>query len=293
MILKIFVDRNDELKFLEERYKSKRPEFLIIYGRRRVGKTELIKQFIRNKPAFYFIAKKQRLNLELKRFAQTFSRKFNIWIEPSESWEDTFKEILMKIRKKISAKFIFVIDEFSYWVERDKSILQTFQILWDEILSRFNIMLILMGSTVSLMVSDVLGYKSPLYGRRTGQWKLEPLKFYHIKEFLPNYNFEDILKVFGCTGGIPYYLIHFDNNLSLSENLKRLFFFKGGVLFEEGEILLREELREVVARVPSFRYFGNYGNPHGPPPQQIIYTNYHCFIGGVSGHHETAPQFKN
>jgi len=244
MLLKKFVDRTEELSFLEEHYKSNRPEFIIIYGRRRVGKTELIKQFIRGKVAFYFLAKKQKLDIELVRLRDTFSRMFGVWIKPSDSWEDVFKEILNVMESRTRNKCIIVIDEFSYWLEKDERILYTFQALWDELFSKHNVMLILMGSSVSIMSSSVLNYKSPLYGRRTSQWGLEPLKFYHLREFYPRYTFENIIKVFGCTGGIPYYLIQFDDTHTFMENIRRLFFSKGGIFFEEGEILLKEELRE-------------------------------------------------
>lgn len=254
MLLKKFVDRKEELQYLKEKYDSPNPEFIILYGRRRIGKTELIKQFIKDKPSFYFIAKKQRLNLELRRFIESFSRKFKTWIEPTDDWEIAFERVISFIEEKqISEKFVIVIDEFPYWIEENEQILYTFQVIWDEILSKHNVMLILLGSTVSTMTSAVLNYKSPLYGRRTGQWMLEPLRFYHLSEFYPRYSVEDIIKVYGCTGGIPYYLIHFDDELPFMENLKNLFFTKGGVLFEEGEILLREELREVYVYLDILR----------------------------------------
>ena len=254
MLLKKFVNRTEELHFLEEKYSSRNSEFIIIYGRRRIGKTELVKQFIQEKKAFYFIAKKQKLDLELKRFIEAFSRKFDTWIPPTTNWEIVFEHIIKSVETRFGKnKFIIVIDEFPYWIAEDETILYTFQVVWDEILSKHNIMLILLGSTISTMTSFVLDYKSPLYGRRTGQWMLEPLKFYHLKEFYPNYTIEDIIKVYGCTNGIPYYLLHFDSNRSFIDNLKTLFFSKGGILFEEGEILLREELREVYVYLDILR----------------------------------------
>ncbi|MDP2754110.1 MAG: ATP-binding protein [Nitrospirota bacterium] len=243
MVLK-FINRENELKALEERYRSEKPEFFIIYGRRRVGKTELIKRFASGKSHFYFLAKEQPIVLEIERFREKFAEKFDMHIERTEELEKIFAQILNKIDH--DKKFVFIIDEFPYWVSKHHPILSEFQYLWDELLSKKNVFLILAGSSVSMMEQEVLAYKSPLYGRRTGQLKIEPLKLVCLKDFLPRYSAEDLFMVYGAVGGVPFYLKEFDDALTIRENVKNTFFNKSSLLYEEAEILLREELREVT-----------------------------------------------
>lgn len=242
MLLK-FVNRKEELLFLDEQYLSKKASFVVIYGRRRVGKTELINQFIGNKPSFYYLSKKQDMSLEIERFKDKFSEALNVHLKRPENLEELFGEILEKIDS--SKKFVIAIDEFTYWIEKDKTILSTFQVIWDQLLSKKNVMLILSGSIVSLMETEVLAYKSPLYGRRTGQWNVKPLSFFTLKEFFPKYTLEDMVKVYSCTNAIPLYLMQLDPDNLFDNNVDRAFFNKGSILYEEGEFLLMEELREV------------------------------------------------
>jgi len=241
MLLK-FVDRVKEIDILEQRYKSNKPEFMIIYGRRRIGKTELIKQFTKEKPHFYFLARKEPIELEVDRFRKKISEKLNIFLRETKDFETLFIEILEKI--DTSQKFIFSIDEFPYLIEQHKPILSIFQSIWDEILKNENVFLLLTGSSVSMMETEVLGYTSPLYGRRTGQLKIEPIKINYLNEFLPHYTIKDILKTYGATGGVPYYLKEFNSKKSFLNNIRDTFFNKSNILYQEAEILLREELRE-------------------------------------------------
>ncbi len=241
MLLK-FINREEELSFLAAQYLSKSPSLIVIYGRRRVGKTALINKFIETKPSFYFLCKRQNLSLELERFSAKYSEAFNVHLKSPRTFEELFIEILKKVDTK--KKFIIAIDEFTYWIEEDKEILSTFQVIFDELLSKQNVMLILSGSTVSLMETEVLGYRSPLYGRRTGQWNVAPLSFFTLKEFFPGYLPEDLIKIYACTNGIPLYIQQFDSNKSFEENVNSTFYSKGNILYEEGEFLLMEELRQ-------------------------------------------------
>ncbi len=242
MLLK-FINREEELNALEKAYHSKKAEFFVVYGRRRVGKTELLKRFAQNKPHFYFLSRKQPLILEIGQFQNKFAEKFNLHLQQSQNWEDLFKSILGKISPK--EKMIFIVDEFPYWIEQNKEITSEWQYLWDEILQKQNIFLILCGSYVSIMEEQVLGKSSPLYGRRTGQIELNALKTKHIKAFLPKYDTEQIIKIYGAVGTIPFYLKEMEDSLSFSKNIKNTFFNKSNILNQEANFLLREELREV------------------------------------------------
>ncbi len=237
MILK-FIDREPELKALKELYTQDRAHLVLIYGRRRIGKTELVKQFIRGKRSFYFLARKEPMELELDRLLRSFNRKFNVFIE-ARNLEEFFEEV------RTFGKLIFVIDEFPYWVEESKSIPSTFQYIWDEILTDSKIMLILMGSSISTMES-LMSYKNPLYGRRTAQIRLSTLGFFHLREAFPRYSWEELVKVYGVIDGIPAYLQHFDDSMSVEDNIERNFYSRVSILYEDAERLLKDELREPV-----------------------------------------------
>lgn len=240
MLLK-FTDRETELRLLEEKYSSNRSEFIVIYGRRRVGKTELIKQFIKNKPHFYFLAKKKNLVEELDRFRLKFSKEHNIFIDTVKDWDDLFEKIL----KNYDQKPVIIMDEFPYWVEKDDSILSDFQHLWDETIKDKNCFIILCGSYVSVMENDVLGYTSPLYGRRTGQIELNKLEFRDFCNFFPKWSTEEKIKAYGALDGIPFYIKEFEQNKNFFENVQNTFWKSGSVLNKEVEFLLSQELREV------------------------------------------------
>lgn len=241
-MLQRFIDREHELKELKKAYKKDTPEFFIVYGRRRIGKSELVKKFVQERPHFYYLAKRQDLELEKERFRRELAQKFDIYLEEAETIEGTIKQFIEKADLK--NKFILAIDEFPYWMEEDDRIISEFQHLWDEFLQNKNIFLILTGSSVGMMEREVLNYKSPLYGRRTGQIKLEEMPIYSLKEFLPGYSFEEIVETYGVVGGIPLYLRKIDSDKNLMENISETFLNKANLLHEEAEILLREELRK-------------------------------------------------
>ena len=230
-----FVDREEELGYLESLYRRNKAQLIVIYGRRRIGKTALVKRFMENKKGVYFYAMKQPLELELERLAETVSRVLGRYVKPN------FESVFAALSE--AGKIVVIIDEFTYWIEEDPRVLSILQRIWDEYLSKSSVFLILVASTVTL-VEKSFSYGSGLYGRRTGQWKLGPLEPFYIRHFLPNYDFEDLVRVYGCVGSIPYYLSLFDPKQSFEENVNRLFFNKGGVLYEEAENLLRYEVRD-------------------------------------------------
>lgn len=234
-----FINREQELKFLEEKFKNNR-QMIILYGRRRVGKTELIKQFCKNKEYIYFLADKRGTILNAERFAKISAEHFGDMPPKVKNFDDVFTYIARRLNGR---KIVIVIDEFSYLVEKDNSIPSLFQLIWDEILEKKNLMLILCGSTVSMM-EDLLSYKSPLYGRRTGQWKLMPLRFNESIKFFPKYSMEEKVKAYSILGGIPLYLNAFDDRKDVYTNIEEKILTKGEILYEEVEFLFREELRD-------------------------------------------------
>ncbi|MFA4641051.1 ATP-binding protein [Pyrococcus kukulkanii] len=234
----MFVNRKDELNFLESLYSSNKKEVLILYGRRRVGKTELIKRFIKDKNAIYFLADRGSLRANAKRFYLEASEVLDL---PRVGVED-FREAFELIKLKAPERIIVVIDEFSYLLLSDKNTPAVFQHIIDEILDdRF--FLILCGSIIGLMES-LMSYKNPLYGRRTAQLKLKPLNFFHVREYFRKTPIENVVRIYSVTGGVPMYFKLFTGE-NFEEELLRNAFSPTSILYEEPEFTLREELGDV------------------------------------------------
>jgi AAA+ ATPase superfamily predicted ATPase len=213
-----FVDREQELSFLQEKWRQNQAQFIVLWGKRRVGKTELVKQFIKGKPNVYFLSESTSNKEQLLRFSRAMGEFFQeplLTTRGFAEWEEIFSYVSQKKKR-----FVLAVDEFPYLISSNPAILSLFQKAWDEYWSKSNIFLILLGSSIAMMENEVLGYRSPLYGRRTGQWRVEPMPFTHIRQFRKAKNFDDILCHFGAAGGIPAYWLKFDKKNSFEENLK-------------------------------------------------------------------------
>ncbi|MFB6158122.1 MAG: ATP-binding protein [Candidatus Nanohalobium sp.] len=241
-----FFDRESEMEALEKRYSSDSFEFFILYGRRRVGKTELIKEFCRDKPHIYHLFSQDTEKRQRERLARSIAEYFDEPEPKLEGWRETVEYIGGKLEQE---KIVLALDEFPYAIESEESLPSQFQYLVDEILKEDSeSMIVLSGSTVSVMLDDVLGYESPLYGRRTGQIDLKPFRFKESLEVI-DYSIEDAVRSYTVTGGTPMYLTSFDYSKSLDQNIRDEILDASSALFEEPEFLLRQELRQ-----PS-RYF--------------------------------------
>jgi len=243
----MFVGRKRELNSLEAVYAKDGFGMTIIYGRRRVGKSTLITEFIKGKKAIFYTATKvgAERNLEL------FSKQVLNVLDPAygeavfSSIENVF-DILTKKLSETSQKIILVIDELPYWAERDEALLSILQKYIDTQWLDKNMMLILCGSVLSFMEKKVLGEKSPIFGRRDSQIKLEAFDYRDSALFVPDYSPEDKAICYGVTGGVAKYLAMFDKSKSLDENIKRLFFNTDGYLFDETKNLLTQEFADVT-----------------------------------------------
>jgi uncharacterized protein len=237
-----FIDRQTELKFLEEKWQDPKSQLIVLWGKRRVGKTELVKQFIAGKPSLYFLSESTSAKEQLQRFSRLLGEFLDeplLLTRGFSIWEEAFA--YLKSRKE---RFVLVFDEFPYLIQSNPAIPSIFQKGWDEYLATSNIYLILLGSSIAMMENEVLGYRSPLYGRRTGQWLVDPMPFRAASQFRADKPFADRLAHFAIAGGIPAYWLQFSLKKDLAGNLRDHVFRKGEVLYDEVEFLLRAEVRE-------------------------------------------------
>jgi len=239
-----FIGRQTELEKLNSEY-SRGSSFVVIYGRRRVGKTTLIKEFLKKKTAFYFLATEELESQSMKRLAGVVARttKNNLLQKATfTDWLDLFQIIADYEPDK---KKVLVIDEFPYLVKTNPAFPSILQNAWDEILKESNVMLILSGSLIGMMQKHALSYDSPLYGRRTAQMRLSPLPFTDVYE-AQNLPFDKAVEQYAVTGGVPKYLEFFEDNRELEEQLKDTVLSKSGFLYEEPNFLLKSESMTAV-----------------------------------------------
>lgn len=240
----MFYCREEELRTMNNRYKKGHFECVVIYGRRRVGKTALINEFCKGKPTVYFSAlnASSQENLEaLSKAIYTCQNSDSTSAPTYRSYENALEAITGMAMEK---RLVFVIDEYPYLAKAEKSISSRLQHIIDHSWQDSRIYLILCGSSMSFMEYQVLGYESPLYGRRTAQFKIQALTYREITEFHPELKAADQALLYGVTGGIPHYINKLDVESNLDEALLDNLFSTSSYLFEEPENLLKQELRE-------------------------------------------------
>lgn len=241
-----FINRQKELAFLEKEYSREGFRFVPIYGRRRIGKTELVKQFIKNKKGIYFLAdtvdEKDQLKF-LGRSVGEFFADFVIEEGGFSDWYSFFK--YLQVKSAVSReKIVLVIDEFPYLAQANPAISSIFQKGIDEYLKETNIFLILLGSSVGMMEKEVLFYKAPLYGRRSGSLKMGEMSFFEIKDFFPGRGVEEWVDIYTACGMVPGYLDRYGDYEGFEDFLLRGVFDKSGFFYEEAEMALREDFYE-------------------------------------------------
>lgn len=239
----MFIGRERELDALEKLYTSDKFEFLAIYGRRRVGKTALINQFIKNKKAIYFMGVESNAKQNLENFSKSIIE-YTSGIETETSFLSfqAALEYVFKLAEK--ERLILAIDEYPYVARSSKSLASTLQLLIDKYKDSSKLMLILCGSSMSYMEDHVLAYKSPLYGRRTAQMKILPFDFEETCNYFKKLSTEEKALIYGIVGGTPQYLLQMNDNLSVEDNIKNTFLNPISFLYEEPINLLKQEVRE-------------------------------------------------
>ena len=239
----MFVSRTDELSALNKLYAKNSFQMAVVYGRRRVGKTTLISEFIKDKPAIFFPAQEANEHLNLQLFSEKVYGFFGLPKSTGafKNWHYAFSFIAEKAKEQ---RFILAIDEFPYLVSSSKSIKSILQNIIDHALKDTGLFLILCGSQISFMERQVLSTKSPLFGRRTAQFRIEGFDYYDAAQMLPGVSNEDKIKYYACVGGTPHYFSKINPALSFEDNLLDLYFEPQAYLYGEPTMLLQQELRE-------------------------------------------------
>lgn len=229
------IGRESELRELQARYDSGRFEMIPVFGRRRVGKTTILKEFIKGKNGVYFSATRGSLKANISKLA---SKVLGTSVQVNMTPEDLFEEIRSR---SADERYVLIIDEYPNLVRKNDHFTDILQEFIDDNEDSSKLFLILCGSSVSIMRHQVLSSKSPIYGRRTGQLEVLPMDIWDSMKMLKGFGTKDMMSIYGMVGGIPLYLKMFDPSLSIDENVKRLFFEDSSFFKNEHEFVLMEE----------------------------------------------------
>lgn len=245
--MRIFIDREAELQALEREYAREGSSFVVVYGRRRVGKTELISRFIRNRRSLYYLATEEPELQNLESFqsvAADFLHSDLLRAARISRWEDVFREIA-RTCGPTDERAVIVIDEFQYLGRANPAYPSIFQRIWDTMLKDANVMLVLCGSLISLMRNQVLSEESPLYGRRTAQIRMRQIPFSHYREFLPGRSTRELVERYAVTGGVPKYIELFEDEKDVYSAISANVLDRSGFLYDEPNFLLQREVPDV------------------------------------------------
>lgn len=244
----MFVDRHEELAFLNRLLTRKQPgpaQMALLYGRRRVGKTELLKHWSQHSGlAFtYWAADKEPAALQRRSFMATMLQMPEEQATAFDSWPALWRWLAPRLAEKPD-KEILILDELSYASAADPALLSALQHAWDHHLQASHLIVVLCGSQVTTMEA-IMQHQSPLFGRFTGQWHLQPLPFSSLREFFPEWSPEERVALYAIVGGIPAYLRWLDSDLHLIENIRQVILEPGNIFLAEPELLLYDELRDL------------------------------------------------
>ena len=240
-----FIDRENEMRTLRNEYDRDGASLVILYGRRRVGKTTLISEFIKDKPALFFLASEEsetQNRAEFKNKAADFINSDLLRDAAVSNWDTIFKAIMDAAFDK---KPVIVIDEFQYIGKSNPAFPSVFQRIWEQILKNRFVMVILCGSLISMMESQTLAYNSPLYGRRTAQIRLKQIPFRYYKNFFPDKSENQLIEMYSVTGGVPKYIESFSECDDIYEAIKKSVLNPMGYLYDEPHFLLQQEVTEI------------------------------------------------
>ena len=253
----MFVDRLEELAFLDSILERKRPteaQLVLMYGRRRVGKTVLLRHWADHSGVdqTYWAAEKEPAALQRRKlFARLLGVETSL-AATFDSWADCWQAIAAFIGER---RRILILDEFPYAVESDPGMLSSLQHAWDHLFKQSRVVIVLCGSHVHTM-ETIQTRQSPLFGRFTGQWWLQPLPYASLHKFLPNWTAEERVAGYAMVGGIPAYLEWLEPNLSLCDNVRDVVLAPGSMFVAEPTFLLHDEIREPSTHLAILKAIG-------------------------------------
>ena len=240
-----FVDREQEMATLQSEYDRDGSALVVLYGRRRVGKTTLISEFIKNKKALFFLASEEsesQNRLAFQEKAADFLNSDLLKNVEVKSWDVLFRAI---IDTHFDSKPVIVLDEFQYLGKSNPAFPSVFQRIWEEILKDRQVMVILCGSLISMMQSQTLAYDRPLYGRRTSQIRLMQIPFAYYHQFFPDKSRKELIEMYAVTGGVPKYIELFSQSKDIYSAIEKCVLNRSGYLYDEPHFLLQQEVSEV------------------------------------------------
>jgi uncharacterized protein len=239
-----FKGRESEMALLDRLWESDRSALLILYGRRRIGKTRLLTHWRGQNPerALYWVAEPMSALDQLRSFSQALYN-FSQPHAPVpmditySNWEQAFWHVAELTKNR---RMALLLDEFTYLLDVEPAIVGMLQKAWDQWLKDSNLMLTLSGSQMGLMQKQVLSHEAPLYGRATAQLNLPPMPFGVTREFFPNYSARERVEVYAIFGGVPAYWERLDPTLSVLENVRELVLSPSSYMQEEPLWLLQD-----------------------------------------------------
>lgn len=243
--MKQFIDRELEMETLQNEYERDGSALVVLYGRRRVGKTTLISEFIKDKKALFFLASEEAESQNRNAFKEKAAEFIDSDLLRSadiKSWDVLFKAIM---DTPFEIKPVIVLDEFQYLGKANPAFPSIFQRIWEEILKDKSVMVILCGSLISMMESQTLAYGSPLYGRRTAQIRLKQIPFGYYHKFFPNKSRKELIEIYAVTGGVPKYIELFSDSKDIYSAIQKCVLNRSGYLYDEPHFLLQQEVSEV------------------------------------------------
>lgn len=239
-----FMGRTQELALINQLWEASGAQFLVLYGRRRIGKTALLADWIERsgQRALYWVATPSSPLGQLRSFSQAVYNAANPEAPaPPDfsyaSWEQAWRQVAQLAKTERLAVFV---DEFTYILEVTPEIAGTLQNLWDQVLSKTNLFLCISGSHLGMMKREFLNYQAPLYGRATAQIHLQPLPFGLTRAFFPKYSAVDRVAVYSLFGGVPAYWERIDPGKSVSTNIKTQLLSPNNLMQSEPALLLHD-----------------------------------------------------
>ncbi|MCC6099241.1 MAG: ATP-binding protein [Olsenella sp.] len=240
-----FVGRTRELSALAQHYDTGRFEMVVVYGRRRLGKTMLLAEFAKDKRCLFFTAQEKSDAINLREFSDAVAEFFNAPEVRFSTWDDAMAFVARRAAET-AEPLLLVFDEFPYAAKANPALPSILQTAIDHQMLGTNMTLVLCGSNQGFMESEVLGHRSPLYGRRTAQIELKPFDCFDARLMLPWTTPEEMVEYYATFGGTPYYLSQIRSDQSYEQNVIRLFFDPYGLLYGEPQMLLRQELNDLA-----------------------------------------------